>query len=216
MGRSRDSFDASLQVLRELGASGRPGPVPKSTSTEGGGGVAAAAPLLHGLGPDTCVGALAARLRRMAFAAGETIYMEGEPATTAFFVSLGTVRLHCGPLPPPQRKAVFHRRSNQDIFSRRRPLRERPKPDDIASEDQDEGTEASGERAGDVRAGGSFGELGLFPEIFGPSRMDSAIAETDVVVNVLSAEDFAVVSRLSIRRLYQYRHYIVVRFARIS
>ena len=35
-----------------------------------------------------------------------------------------------------------------------------------------------------VRAGGSFGELGLFPELFGPCRLDSAVAETDVVIMV--------------------------------
>ena len=35
-----------------------------------------------------------------------------------------------------------------------------------------------------VRAGGSFGELGLFPELFGMCRLDSAVAETDIVVMV--------------------------------
>jgi hypothetical protein len=71
------------QVLTEIGAAatGRALPGPKAHSSSAAAMAAAAAaaaaarggavaPLLHGLGPDPCVGALAARLRRAAFSAG--------------------------------------------------------------------------------------------------------------------------------------------------
>ena len=43
----------------------------------------------------------------------------------------------------------------------------------------------------EVRAGGSFGELALFPDRFGPARLDTAVADSDVEAYALPAARFA-------------------------
>ena len=141
------------------------------------------APLLNGLGPDACVGALAARLRRVAFLAGETIYSKGDLSAAAYFLSAGTVTLYCGQEAQTHKRSIFRHRHSTEVFGRK------PRMSMTDSDLQDDGM------AGEVRAGGSFGELGLFPGIFGSVRLETAVAETDVVAHVLTAEDFAVATR---------------------
>ena len=172
-----------LQVLHEIAAKTcRPGTGAAATPARGGGAKAPVAPLLHGLGPEACVGALAARLHRAAFSAGEVVYGEGDLAAAAFFLSSGTVALHCCPAPTP-RKAPNAAVGQQTSLRSSLELA----GDEIAGRG-DPGT-------GEVQAGGSFGEPGLFPDVFGSIRPETAVALTDVVVHVLAAEDFAAVMR---------------------
>ena len=117
--------------------------------------------LLEGFDP-ACVGRLVCAMTRLSLAPGDTLYAHGQPAHDMYLVVRGTVLLHPAPAPP----ALPPRRAR---FS------------------------GSFDKLGwaEVRAGGSFGELALFPERFGPARLDTAVADTEAELYALSAARFA-------------------------
>ena len=124
---------------------------------------------------DQCLGFIASRLRQAAFASGEVIFEYGERGDEMFLIVEGTVVLYAGLRPP-----VPADKSDRDI--------------PLAQGGDKRGLNVGPPGAGDLAAGewiagkgDVFGESGLFPEVLGPLRLESAEAVSFLSALVLTA-----------------------------
>ena len=108
---------------------------------------------------EVCAGWLATRLRRTAFNGGEEIYEHGAEAAEMYIVVAGAVKIFAARA--PQRRAS---RESASLDGRAAP------------------TATAGE-------GDTFGELGLFPDVYGAVRTDRAVADSWGWGYALSAAD---------------------------
>jgi CRP-like cAMP-binding protein len=117
-----------------------------------------------------CVGFLASRLRKMVFTEGEVIYREGSDAAEMLIIVEGRVELQA-----ERGRGHAGRRSCQRMSAAEAAMLDDP---------------ASGLGAvQEVGDGDTLGELALFPDLYGRTRLETAVARTWGRAYTLAAED---------------------------